>query len=135
MALQLTFNEEIRYRDDPTGISLPAFLSYDGKTICVPAKVDPGAAVCLFKREHGEELGVPVEQGIPKVLYSIGGALDAFGHEVILQTGDLVFESLVYFAKYPHLPCNLLGRQGWLRKLRLAVIDYDNRLYLSGYDS
>jgi hypothetical protein len=30
---------------------------------------------------------------------------------------------------------NLLGRQGWLRKLRIAVIDYDNLLYLSVYDS
>ena len=135
MPIPLTFNQEIHYPDDPTGISLPTFLSYDGKTICVMAKVDPGAAICLFKREHGEELGVPVERGIPKVLDSIGGPLDAFGHEVILQTGDLVFESLVYFAKYLNLPRNLLGRQGWLRKLRLAVIDYDNLLYLSGYDS
>jgi hypothetical protein len=135
MPFQLTFDQEIRYKDDPTGISLPTFLSYGGKTICVSAKVDPGAAVCLFKREHGEELIVPVEQGIPQTLDSIGGPLDAFGHEVILQTGDFVFESLVYFAKYPNLPRNLLGRQGWLRKLRLAVIDYDNLLYLADYDS
>jgi len=135
MAIQLTFSEEIRYKDDPTGIGLYAFISYGGKTICVPAKVDPGAAVCLFKREHGEELGVPIEQGIPIRLDSIGGALDAFGHEVVLQTGDLVFESLVYFTKYSDLPRNLLGRQGWLRNLRLALIDYDRLLYLNSYDS
>ena len=46
----------------------------------------------------------------------------------------LVFQSLIYFAKYPGLPRNLLGRIGWLRNLRLAVIDYDNMIYLNTYD-
>ncbi|MDX2041364.1 MAG: hypothetical protein SF097_08945 [Acidobacteriota bacterium] len=41
----------------------------------------------------------------------------------------------MYFAKYPGLQRNLLGRRGWLRNLKLAVIDYDNLLYLSAYDS
>lgn len=69
------------------------------------------------------------------MLSSLGGPLEAFGHEVTLQTGTLVFHSLVYFAKYPGLPRNILGRQGWLRNLRLAIIDYDNLLYLSAYDA
>ena len=60
--------------------------------------------------------------------------MEDFGHELTLQTGDLVFQSMVYFAKYPGLPRNVLGRRGWLRNLRLAVIDYDNLLYLSAYD-
>jgi hypothetical protein len=30
---------------------------------------------------------------------------------------------------------DILGRQGWLRNLRLAVIDYDNLLYLNAYDA
>ncbi|MGH9751482.1 MAG: hypothetical protein ACREA2_01755 [Blastocatellia bacterium] len=42
---------------------------------------------------------------------------------------------LVYFTKYPNLPRNLLGRQGWLRNLKLGVIDYENLLYLSAYGS
>jgi hypothetical protein len=37
--------------------------------------------------------------------------------------------------KYPNLPRNLLGQQGWLRNLKLAVIDYDNLLYLISYGS
>lgn len=61
--------------------------------------------------------------------------MDAFGHDVFLQAGGLVFESRVYFAKYPGLPRNVLGRQGWLRNLRMAVIDYDSLLYLNTYDS
>jgi hypothetical protein len=32
--------------------------------------------------------------------------------------GERAFHSLIYFAKYPGLPRNVLGRQGWLRNLR-----------------
>ncbi|MBI1765786.1 MAG: hypothetical protein HYR56_30650 [Acidobacteria bacterium] len=68
-------------------------------------------------------------------LSGLTGMLEAFGHEVTLQTGELVFQSIVYFAKYPGVQRNLLGRRGWLRNLRLAIIDYDQVLYLSAYDS
>ncbi|MGH9854332.1 MAG: retropepsin-like aspartic protease [Blastocatellia bacterium] len=133
--IQLTFTQEYNYPDEQDGIPLPATLNYHGKTITAGAKVDTGAAVCLFKREHAEELGIPVEQGIPTLLGNLGGTIEAFGHEVSLQTGEFAFQSVVYFARYPGLPRNILGRQGWLRNIRLAVIDYDNLLYLSPYDS
>jgi hypothetical protein len=35
--------------------------------------------------------------------------------------------------KYPGLRRNLLGREGWLRHLQLALIDYENTLHLSQY--
>ena len=135
MIKQLTFNEELRYPDDPAGITFPTLISYGGKALRASAKVDCGADVCLFSREIGEELGLQVEQGIPKTMNLLNGSLEAFGHEVVIQTGDLIFQSVVYFAKYPGLPRNILGRQGWLRNIRLAIIDYDNLLYLSPYDS
>jgi hypothetical protein len=132
---QLTFEQEHRYPDDEEGISISIKLTYGDKTLRVDAKVDPGAAVCLFSHEVGLKLGVPIEQGIPKRLGGLAGWLDAFGHEVTLQTGEIAFQSFVYFAKHPDLPRNLLGRQGWLRNLRLGVIDYDNLLCLSAYGS
>lgn len=135
MRKELSFTHEYRYPDDEHGITLPTQLSYGGRTIRITAKVDPGAAVCLFRNEEGIKLGIPIEQGLPKRLGGLAGSLDAFGHEIILQTGDFVFQSIIYFAKYPGLPLNLLGREGWLRKLRLAVIDYDNLLYFSEYGS
>lgn len=130
---QLTFAEEHNYKDDDDGIPFQVRLTYAGHSIEVTAKVDPGSAICLFSHEVGLALGVPVEQGIPKRLGSLTGSLDTFGHEVTLQTGNIAFQSFVYFAKYPNLPRNLLGRQGWLRNLKLGVIDYDNLLYLSAY--
>jgi hypothetical protein len=132
---QLTFAEEHNYEDDDDGIPLQVRLTYAGNSVEVTAKVDPGCAVCLFSHEVGLALGVPVEQGLSKRLGSLTGSLDAFGHEVTLQTGNIAFQSFVYFAKYPNLPRNLLGRQGWLRNLKLAIIDYDNLLYLSAYGS
>lgn len=132
---QLTFAQEHIYPDSPDGITVPIMISYGDKTIITDAKVDTGAACCLFRNEHARELGVPVEDGAYTILDTLGGPLESFGHEVTIQTCGLTFQSVVYFAKYPNLRRNLLGRQGWLRKLRLAVIDYDNLLYLNAYDS
>ena len=135
MTTQLDFAQELRHPDDASGITIPVLLTHGGKSLRVAAKVDTGAQVCLFAHEVGLRLGLPVEQGTPIVLSIISGSVDAFGHDVVLQTGALAFESRVYFAKYPGLPRNVLGRQGWLRNLRMAVVDYDSLLYLGAYDS
>ena len=104
MSTQLTFAEAFLYPDDPSGITMPVVLLYGGKAIRISAKVDTGAAVCLFSHEDGLKLGLPVTQGMPIVLSSLGGPLEALGHEVTLQTGALAFQSLVYSTKYPGLP-------------------------------
>lgn len=135
MNFQLNFTEELRYDDTSAGITIFVSLGHAGKNTRVEAKVDPGAEVCLFTHDVARRLDIQIETGIPITLHTISGSLEAFGHEVTLQTCQMVFQSLVYFAKYPNLPRNILGRQGWLRKLKLAVIDYDNLLYLSDYSS
>lgn len=133
MSIQLSFTEELQYDDSPAGIIIFVSLGYAGKNLRIEAKVDPGAEVCLFTHDVARRLGIQIESGIPITLHTLTGPLEAFGHEVTLQTCDMVFQSVVYFAKYPNLPRNILGRQGWLRKLKLAVIDYDNLLYLNAY--
>ena len=135
MLKELSFTEEIYYADDLSGITIPVVLSYGEKARRVQAKVDTGGEVCLFSREDGAIPGVPIDQGIPITLSSLGGNVEAFGHEVTIQTGELIFQSTVYFAKYPGLPRNILGRRGWLRNLKMALVDYDNLLYLSAYNS
>ncbi|MBS1788311.1 MAG: hypothetical protein JST85_11340 [Acidobacteria bacterium] len=122
---QLTFDQEYVYGDSGEGISIEVSLGFGGISIEVEAKVDPGATVCLFSHEIGLKLGIPNEQGIPIRLSGLAGSLEAYGHEVTLQTGDIAFQSVVYFAKHPGLQRNLLGRQGRLRNLKLAVIDYE----------
>ncbi len=135
MTTQLTFAEEFLYDDSPVGITIPVIVHYGEKSLRFHAKVDTGAEVCLFRHEHAIALGLPLEEGLPIVLAGLGGSIEAFGHEITLQTGELAFQSIVYFAKHPGLSHNLLGRQGWLRNLKLAVIDYDSLLYLNAYES
>lgn len=130
----LTFANTYIYPADKPGITVPVVLSRGELTYSAAAKVDTGAEGCLFSREIAMELALPVEDGLPLTLDSLGGSLDAFGHEVTLQSCGLAFTSFVYFAKYPGLRRNLLGRQGWLRQLRVAIVDYDNLIYLSRYD-
>jgi len=40
-------------------------------------------------------------------------------------------DTIVYFAAEPNFPRNVLGQQGWLDRVRLALNHYDAVLYLS----
>jgi hypothetical protein len=131
----LTFEITYLYEDSVEGISIPVMLISGGGVYRAAAKVDSGAEVCLFSREAGEQLGLDVESGIPKLLGSLTGSLDSFGHEVTLQTFGITMDSVVYFAKYPGLRRNLLGRLGWIRNLQIGLRDYENKLFVSEYQS
>jgi hypothetical protein len=41
--------------------------------------------------------------------------------------------STVYFAKEESFTRNVLGRQGWLDRVKLGLIDYEGKLLLSAY--
>ena len=110
MITQFDFTDQYTYPSDELGIALPTVLRYGGCIYHTSAKVDTGSEVCLFKHEIGQKLELPLEGGIPITLDSLGGPVEAFGHEVTLQTCGMAFTSFVYFAKYPGLRRNLLGR-------------------------
>jgi hypothetical protein len=134
MTYPLDFQIQHRYRTLESGIEIPAALRSGVRTALCQAKVDTGSALCLFQRELAEMLGLEVESGYRRELSTLtSGGLIAYGHSVTLHTLGVEFESFVYFAADYHLPRNLLGRDGWLQKVRLAVIDYVAELYLSPY--
>ena len=112
----------------------PCVLICGSKAIRISAKVDTGAAVCLFSHEDGLKLGLPVTQGMPSCCRA---SVARWKLSVMKSLPDWYpgFSKPRVLAQYPGLPRNILGRQGWLRNLRLAVIDYDNLLYLGAYDS
>ena len=133
MSWPITYTQRYHYQSSLNGIEIPTTLEYGNQTTSLMAKVDTGAHYCLFKREIGERLGINVDAGDPIILDSLGGPVEAFGHEVALQTLNLTFYSLVYFAKYPHLRRNILGSVGWLRNVYLGVVDQDEMVYLAPY--
>lgn len=135
MAVTLSFIETYTYPERRDGITIPVAVIANGLIIPTYAKVDSGSDFCIFSHEIGLALGLDVEAGIPIKMGSLTGTLDTFGHEVTLQTGNVAIHNVVYFAKYPGLPRNLLGRNGWLRHLRVAIIDYNNAIHWSPYDT
>jgi hypothetical protein len=41
---------------------------------------------------------------------------------------------MVYFFGDERINKNLLGRAGWLDRIRLGLVDHDGELYLASYD-
>lgn len=130
----LNFDVSYTYDESDEGIAIPVTLSFNGAQIRTYAKIDTGAEYCIFSFELGENLGIDVHSGIPKRMGSLTGVLDTFGHEIVIQSCGIALQSVAYFAKYSGLPRNLLGRNGWIRKLHLGVVDYDSTIYLNPYN-
>ncbi|MEP7339317.1 MAG: hypothetical protein ABI977_16390 [Acidobacteriota bacterium] len=135
MSLYLPFEESFNYPDHNDGIVIPATLKSGPRIHITSAVVDCGGGVCLFSREVGDLLGLDIEQGEYKRLRTLTGGLDSFGHEVSVKALNIVLDSTIYFAREKGLPRNILGRQGWLRKLRFGLVEYDNLIYLGRHDA
>lgn len=133
MPHQLTFATRETYDTRLEGITIEARLGLGANSIICQAKIDTGGQACLFMREIAETLGVDIETGHRRVFNTLAGSLTAYGHTVSISTLGLEFDSMVYFATDYGLLRNLLGSEGWLQKVRLAVVDYDATLYLSPY--
>ena len=133
MPHRLTFATLMTYDSRLEGITIEARLVFGTQSVICQAKIDTGGQVCLFMREIAEMLGIAVETGHRYILNTLAGSLIAYGHTVTLHTLRMEVDSLIYFPGDYGLPRNLLGREGWLRKIRLAIVDYDSALYLSPY--
>ena len=96
--------------------------------------MDTGASFCIFQGDYAEQLGIDVESGAREVVSTATGRFDVYGHTLTLSCFDWEFEAMVYFATLPNYPRNVVGRSGWLRNFRMALIDHDALLLLSRYD-
>jgi len=130
----IEFSRTHSYLPAVGGISLPVFLSDGAERVKLLAHVDTGASHCLFERRHADLLNLNVEAGEPTAFRTATGRVDAFGHLVTIETLGLNFESVVYFFADERINKNLLGRLGWLDRIRIGLIDHDGLLYLASYD-
>jgi predicted aspartyl protease len=130
----IEFSRTHSYLPAGDGISLAVFLSAGAEKVKLLAHVDTGASHCLFERRYAELLNLDVETGDPMAFRTATGRVEAFGHLVTIETLGLNFESVVYFFADERINKNLLGRLGWLDRIRLGLIDHDGLLYVASYD-
>ena len=86
-----------------SGIVVPAIVAAV-KQIRYLANVDTGASFCIFKLEHGEELGLEIEKGIRQGVGTVNGIFMTYGHEAALHTLGFQFSATVYFTHHNNHP-------------------------------
>jgi len=117
------------------GISVPIRLRLGAKDVGLLAKIDTGAEYCIFEKAYGVQLGLVIESGEAKQFGTAsGGSFRAFGHQMTMEVLGCSFDGIVYFAEDVGFSRNVLGRNGWLNKCRVAIVDHDQLLYLGEYD-
>jgi len=135
MPVSAEFSFSYRYHSSAEGIEVPVTLGSGVQSVDLIAKLDTGAAYCIFERRYAEMLGIVPEAGRLQRFRTATGSFAAYEHEVTLEVLGIAFSTTVFFAQDPLFPRNFLGRAGWLDRLRVAIVDYDRNLYLGAYDS
>jgi len=135
MPTHFSFAISHTYTDRENGIAVPIVMSSGEHRVELTAIVDTGATFCLFERSFGASLNLDVESGVRQEFRTAAGNFLAYGHEVTLSTLGIAVDSTVYFFADEAIRKNVLGRRGWLDRVRLAVVDYEQVLYLAPYGS
>ncbi len=135
MTHKIDFEKFIQYDAGQTGISLPVELRLENDSVVFDAKIDTGASFCIFERRHGEAIGIEIETGLRNRVRTATDSFYVYGHQVTLIITDYEFDVMVYFAEDENFKLNVLGRRGAIENLKIGIIDYDGKLYLSRYES
>ena len=133
MPVSLDFATSHHYTEAIDGINVPITLSVGRQSVELLAKLDTGAAHCIFERKYAEMLGLDVEAGRLQRFLTVAGSFSAHQHEVTIEMLGIEFSATVFFAQDPTFSRNFLGRTGWLDRLRIAIVDYDRMLFLGPY--
>ncbi len=129
----LTFDKTHYYNTLKPGITLTAILHYQQESVECEARLDTGSSHCIFKRAHGELLGLDIESTVAENIGTVTGSFKAHLHTVTIEVLGIRSEATVYFAADEHFTRSVLGRIGWLDRVKLGLIDYEAKLLLSPY--
>lgn len=131
---RLDFTQVHTYANDDQGVAVPVILRSGKKQIQLVASIDTGASFCLFASELADLLGLELTAGEPKRFRTANSTLEAFGHEIEITAVGVATYTMVYFFADPFIRKNVLGRAGWLDRVRLGLVHYDSKIYLSSYN-
>jgi hypothetical protein len=97
------------------------------------ARLETGSSHCIFKRAHGELLGLDIESTVAENIGTVTGSFRAYLHTVTIEVLGVRSEATVYFAADEQFARSVLGRIGWLDRVKLGLIDYEAKLLLTPY--
>jgi hypothetical protein len=130
----LIFSALHLYDAGEPGITLPVGLRNGASSVDLIAKLDTGASYCIFRRDYVGLLGIDLETGAKEIIGTANSFFIAYGHEVTILALGFEFQATVYFAEDYSVTRNVLGRQGWLDRIKLGLVDYDGELYVGDYN-
>ena len=134
MSESITFAEVHNYDTLKSGITVGVSLWFEGQSVDCEAKIDTGSSHSIFKRAYGELLEIDIESVEPVTVSTITGNFIAFPHYVELTVFGIRTQTSVLFAADNTFTRNVLGRMGWLDRVKLGLIDYEGKLFLSSYE-
>ena len=130
---RLEFSSVHSYANEDSGVAVPVTLRSGAHQVHLAASIDTGAAFCLFSGELASALGLVLTSGVHKRFRTANSSFEAFGHEIEISVLGVLTYSMVYFFADPMIGKNVLGRTGWLDRVRLGLVDHDSELYLASY--
>jgi hypothetical protein len=131
---QLEFARVYDYSGEDESVVIPVMLRSGANEIQVAASVDTGASFCVFGTEIAAVLSLDLTSGIRQRFRTANSVFDAYGHGVDLHAFGFATHSVIYFFADPMIDKNVLGRTGWLDRVRLGLIHHDNKIYFGSYD-
>ena len=130
--IRLEFDLTHSYGSEVDGIAVPIILRSGNAAAWLTAKIDTGASHCLFERGQGEILDLNIESGERKFFSTVSGHVETFGHLVQIEALGVIVDSMVYFFANEAITKSVLGRSGWLDRIRIGIVDYCALANLSG---
>ena len=94
----------------------------------------PDLPSVIFGTEVADALGLELASGVRKRFRTANSGFEAYGHEIEITALGVVTHSAVYFFGDPMINKNVLGRTGWLDRVRLGLIHHDSKIFLAPYD-
>ena len=132
---RLEFTTVHSYGSEREGISVPVVLKVRENSVRLAATIDTGATFCIFRNELADALGLDPTNAPLKRFRTANSSFEAFGHEVEISLLGVTTVSTVYFCADASINRNVLGRVGWLNRVRLGLVDHDTTMYLTPYDT
>ena len=118
----VSFDEVYFYNTLQVGITVSVILFSGDESTDFEAKIDTGSSFCVFERQQAEKLNLDVESGELLKISTATSSFEAYGHELSLMVMGIKTYAKVYFAKEDWFTRNVLGRQGWLDRVKLSLL-------------